>query len=191
MMSTATAGSGDTVADVVWGEGGNMFASHCNVAGPAGLSSATLCSPDAVVVDPIGNVYISDSNNSRITAYAPPFPPPGADIADDSPSILSIAPASVHFRATSVGKHRTHTVTLTNKGPVPIKIENLSALGDFTFLSGCPMQLTPGSSCALRITFAPVASGRRGGGIAIVDDAHLSPHRIELSGRATSKRGAR
>lgn len=190
MMSTATLGSGDTIADVVWGQGGNMVGSHCNVSG-AGLSSATLCSPDAVVVDPIGNVYISDSGNSRITAYAPPFPPPGADIADDSPGILSIEPASVHFRATSVGKHRTHNVTLTNKGPVPIRIENLSALGDFTFLNGCPMQLTPGSSCEIRITFAPVTSGRRGGVIAIEDDAHLSPHRIELSGRATGKRGAR
>jgi sugar lactone lactonase YvrE len=190
MMSTATAGSGDTVADVVWGQGGNMVGSHCDVSG-AGLSSATLCSPDAVVVDPLGTVYIADSNNNRVTAYAPPFPPPGADIADDSPGILSIEPASVHFRATSVGKHRAHSVTLTNKGPVPIKIENLSALGDFTFLNGCPMQLTPGSSCEIRITFAPVTSGRRGGVIAIGDDAHLSPHRIELSGRATSKRGAR
>ena len=186
MMATATAGSGDTVADVVWGQGGDMVGNHCT-----GLSSATLCTPDAVVVDPLGNVYISDSNNNRVTAYSPPFPPPGADIADNSAGILSVAPASIHFRSTSVGKRRVHSVTLTNKGPVPIKIGNLNALGDFTFLNGCPMQLTPGSSCEVRVTFAPVTSGRRGGLIAIGDDAHLSPHRIELSGRATGKRGAR
>jgi sugar lactone lactonase YvrE len=190
MTATATSGSGDTVADVVWGQGGDLVGSHCDVSG-AGLSSATLCGPDAVVADPAGNVYISDSGNNRVTAYSPPFPPPGADIADNSAGILSIAPASIHFRQTSVGKRRVHSVTLTNKGPVPIKIENLNALGDFTFLNGCPMQLTPGSSCEIRVTFAPVTSGRRGGLIAIGDDAHLSPHRIPLSGRATGKRGAR
>jgi hypothetical protein len=72
---------------------------------------------------------------------------------------------------------------------VPITIGRLSAIGDFTFLNGCPTQLAPGSSCEIRITFAPITGGRRGGVIAIGDDAHASPHRIDLFGRA-KRRGA-
>ena len=185
---TATAGSGDTNADVVWGQGGDMFVAHCNVTSPS-PSAATLCSPASAVADNAGNVYISDTGNNRITAYVPPFPPPGLDIADDSPGVLSIDPATIKFGATKVGKHRTRNVTLTNKGPVPITIGRLSAIGDFTFLNACPTQLTPGSSCEIRITFAPITGGRRGGVIAIGDDAHANPHRIDLFGRA-KRRGA-
>lgn len=183
---TATAGSGDTNADVVWGQGGDMFVGHCNVSASS-PSATTLCSPASTVVDGAGNVYISDTSNNRITAYVPPFPPPGTDIGDDSPGVLNIDPAALKFGATKVGKHRTRNVTLTNKGLVPITIGRLSAIGDFTFLNACPTQLTPGASCEIRITFAPIAGGRRGGVIAIGDDAHASPHRIELFGRAKTR----
>jgi hypothetical protein len=63
-------------------------------------------------------------------------------------------------------------------------------VGDFSVVDACPMQLAPGTSCDLRITFAPVTHGRRGGTIFIGDDAHASPHHIRLSGRA-DRRGAR
>jgi sugar lactone lactonase YvrE len=185
---TATAGSGDTIADVVWGQGGDLFVAHCDASAPA-PSAATLCGPASAVVDSAGNVYISDTGNSRITAYAPPFPPPGSDIGDDSPGVLDIEPATVKFAATRVGKHRTHTVTLTNNGSVPITLGRLNAIGDFTFMSTCPTQLAPAASCDIRITFAPIAGGRRGGVIAIGDDAHANPHQIDLFGRA-KRRGA-
>jgi sugar lactone lactonase YvrE len=190
MVMTATAGSGDTNADVVWGQGGDMFVAHCNAESAQGIpSAATLCGPESAVADSAGNLYIADTGNNRITAYVPPFPPPGADIADDSPGVLHIDPASIKFDATKVGRHRTRQVTLSNKGGVPIVIGRLNAIGDFTFFNGCPTQLTPGSSCEIRIIFAPVTPGRRGGVIAIGDDANASPHRIELFGRA-KRRGA-
>jgi sugar lactone lactonase YvrE len=190
LTSTAILGSGDTIADVLWGQGGNMVSSGCNVGGPV-PSAATLCGPFSVAVDSADNVYISDTSNNRITAYSLPFTPPGADVQSDSSGVLEIKPASIRFAATRVGKRRFRQVTLTNRGPVPVQIENLNALGDFTYLNGCPSQLLPGSSCEIRVTFAPVAAGQRGGVVAIGDDARFSPHRIELSGHAKKRRGAR
>ena len=189
MTVTATAGSGDTNADVLWGQGGDLESGACNAGAPS-PTAATLCGPYSVANDSAGNVYITDTGNSRITAYAPPFPPPGADIGDNSPGVLKILPPAIKFRATLVGKHRSRTATLVNGGPVPIKIGRLTAVGDFNVVEGCPMQLAPGTSCDLRITFAPVTAGRRGGTIFIGDDAHTSPHHIRLSGRA-DRRGAR
>ena len=189
MTMTATPGSGDTNADVLWGQGGDLQSGACNAGAPS-PSAATLCSPYSVTVDSAANVYVADLGNSRITAYAPPFPPPGADVGDNSPGLLSIQPPAVIFPATRVGNHRSRTATLVNAGQVPIKIGRLTAVGDFSFVEACPMQLAPGTSCDIRITFAPVTAGLRGGTIFIGDDAHASPHHIRLSGRA-DRRGAR
>ncbi|HYK66214.1 MAG TPA: choice-of-anchor D domain-containing protein [Patescibacteria group bacterium] len=186
---TATPGSGDTNADVLWGQGGDLESGACNSGAPF-PSAATLCSPFSAIVDSAGNVYIGDEGNARITAYAPPFPPPGADVGDNSRGVLSIQPSAINFRTTRVGEHRSRTATLVNAGPVPIRIGQLSAVGDFSFVEACPIQLAPGTSCDVRITFAPVTAGRRGGTIFIGDDAHSSPHHIRLSGRA-DRRGAR
>ena len=189
LTSTATKGSGDTVADVVWGQGGNMMSSACNVGGPR-AAAATLCGPSAAVVDGVGDVYISDTSNSRITSYAPPFAPPGASVEPESDGILTIEPAFLRFKSTRVGKHRVREVTLTNEGQVAVRIGNLTSLGDFSFLNGCPAQLTPGSSCSIRVTFAPITAGKRGGVLAIGDDARSSPHQVGLAGQA-KRRGAR
>jgi sugar lactone lactonase YvrE len=189
MTVTGTAGSGDTNADVLLGQGGDLESGDCNAGAPS-PTAATLCSAYAVTVDSAGNVYIGDEGNSRVTAYAPPFPPPGADVGDNSPGLLNMEPPAINFRRTRVGKHRSRTATLVNSGQVPIKIGRLTAVGDFSVVAACPMQLAPGTSCDLRITFAPVTHGRRGGTIFIGDDAHASPHHIRLSGRA-DRRGAR
>ena len=186
MTVTATPGSGDTNADVVWGQGGNLFGAAC-FGEPA---AATLCNPASAVVDNLGNVYISDQNDNRITAYAPPFPPPGLSVAPNPPGILDFEPASIHFKTTAVGKHRMRFATLTNIGSVPIAIGHVTSLGDFSLMNGCPAQLMPASSCDIQIMFSPVTAGRRGGTIVIDDDAKLSPHQIGLSGRAMH-RGAR
>jgi sugar lactone lactonase YvrE len=68
---TAVAGSGDTTADLVFGQGaaGTDFADlKCN--GPTAVVNANfICMPEAVGVDFAGNVYVSDTNNSRVLEY--------------------------------------------------------------------------------------------------------------------------
>jgi sugar lactone lactonase YvrE len=61
----------DTEPDLVFGQGGSFTTSHCNKGGAA--SAATLCNPAGVATDSAGDVYISDSSNSRVLEYDLPL----------------------------------------------------------------------------------------------------------------------
>jgi sugar lactone lactonase YvrE len=77
LTTTAVAGSGDTTADFVFGQGsaGTDFSDQkCD--GGAGVTADFLCNPGAVGVDPSGNVFISDTNNSRVLEYNEAATPP-------------------------------------------------------------------------------------------------------------------
>jgi sugar lactone lactonase YvrE len=59
---------GDLVADRVFGQGttGNIFnTSQC------GIGQASMCDPQGVTVDSIGDVYVSDSSNNRVLEFDP------------------------------------------------------------------------------------------------------------------------
>jgi sugar lactone lactonase YvrE len=77
---TAVPGSGDTTADFVFGQGaaGTDFTDlMCNGNGALGSASANfLCSPQAIAIDSSGNVYVSDTNNSRVLEYNQAGTPP-------------------------------------------------------------------------------------------------------------------
>jgi sugar lactone lactonase YvrE len=78
LTKTAVVGSGDTIADSVFGQGagGNLFsANQCNI-GNSGASAISLCSPQDVAVDASGNVYIADTNNFRAVEYNEDASPP-------------------------------------------------------------------------------------------------------------------
>lgn len=187
---TATPGSGDTTADVVWGQGGNFLTAGCNI--DASLpDAATLCSPYGVATDATGNVYISDTGNSRVTAYTPPFPPPGRQIPPNSDGILVMRPAQVRFSPTAVGGRRVRKVTLINEGLVPVRIQAISTGGDFSYTSTCGKVLPANQTCTMRVTFRPLTRGNRGGAIVISDNARQSPHVVELWGHGRKGRATR
>jgi sugar lactone lactonase YvrE len=61
----------DTLPDLVFGQGGSFTSFACNKGGK--INAATLCNPNGVAVDAAGNVYISDSGNSRALEYDLPL----------------------------------------------------------------------------------------------------------------------
>jgi hypothetical protein len=70
---TSTPGSGDTTADVVFGQGGSFTSSACNSDTNGGASSAVdLCFPNGVAAD-ASDVYIADTGNSRVLKYNTPL----------------------------------------------------------------------------------------------------------------------
>src|SRR5262245_22395080 len=48
----------------------DFFSSSCNT---GGISATSLCAPIGVAVDPAGNLYVADDNNSRVLEYDSPF----------------------------------------------------------------------------------------------------------------------
>jgi hypothetical protein len=60
----------DTVADRVFGQGGNFTTNTCNL---GGLSASSLCNPYGVTVDSAGNLYVVDGANQRVLEYDTPL----------------------------------------------------------------------------------------------------------------------
>ncbi len=63
-------GAGDTIADAVIGQGGSLTSNRCN---KGGKSASSLCLPSGVALDGSGNLYVADSNNSRVLEYNSPL----------------------------------------------------------------------------------------------------------------------
>lgn len=189
LTTTATPGSGDTTADVVFGQGGNFVSNAPN--GDASPTNQTLYGPLSVMVDGSNSLYISDTNNSRILAYPTPYKPPGTEDTPPPAGVLSVSAASLRFDATAVGKSRTREVTLSNAGVTQIPLGTLSAAGDFVLSEDCGAILLPGQTCTVRVTFAPTVKGRRGGMFYVNDNANGAPHLVRLVGHATARRRPR
>ena len=74
LTATAVAGSGDTTVDVVLGQPTlTTNPSPCNNPAIGGLSANSLCFPEGVALDSAGNLYVADTNNSRVLLYTPAF----------------------------------------------------------------------------------------------------------------------
>ena len=66
----------DTTADTVFGQGGNFTSDDCD---NGGFSANSLCYPDGVAVDGAGNLYVADTDNSRVLEYNTPLTNTTAD----------------------------------------------------------------------------------------------------------------
>jgi sugar lactone lactonase YvrE len=69
--TTGVVGSGDSIADLVIGQGGDFTANGCNLFGAPAAS--TLCNPDGLTIDPLGNLWVADSANNRVLEYYSPL----------------------------------------------------------------------------------------------------------------------
>ena len=103
----------------------------------------------------------------------------------------NISPASITFGSLAVGTPSTaQSVTLSNTGNAPLNITSVSIAGsnagDFTQSNNCGSSVAAGSSCAISITFTPLASGSRTASLAIADNAMGSPQAVSLSGTGAS-----
>jgi len=100
----------------------------------------------------------------------------------DAP-IASLVKDELRFGSVQVGSMSSpQTVELENlEGEAPLQIQSISATGDFTATSDCPIQLAIGR-CTITVTMKPTATGLRNGRLVVVDNAPQSPQMILLLG---------
>ena len=66
--------AGDTTADAVFGQDGSFTTNDCNLGdGVYSPSADSLCGPEGVAADSLGNLYVSDLVNNRILEYNSPL----------------------------------------------------------------------------------------------------------------------
>jgi hypothetical protein len=149
--------------------------------------------------------------NGQITATAPPsgnYAPPGyyyLDILNSSgvPAIMpfvlmsttsgpgvSLSPGKLTFASQLVRTTSpAQTVTLTNTGTATLTISSIARAGtnaaDFAQTNTCGSSVAAGASCAINVTFTPLASGYRAATLNVTDNANGSPQRVQLSGQGT------
>ncbi|MGH9602678.1 MAG: beta strand repeat-containing protein, partial [Terriglobales bacterium] len=96
---------------------------------------------------------------------------------------VSLTSTSLNFGDQILGEtSAAREVTLTNTGTAPLTVNSVTPIGDFALTHACGSSLAAGSSCAVRVTFTPSASGARSGEVTISDNAAGSPHVIHLTG---------
>jgi ASPM-SPD-2-Hydin domain-containing protein/NHL repeat-containing protein len=186
---TATSGSGDTTADLVWGQGGSFAANGCNLGGTH-PSAATLCHAEDPLIDASGHVIITDRDNNRLLLFNPPFTPPGFLRASRvRAGTISVRPAALAFRPVAVGEQsRPKKVTIKNEGDAPVRVSDLSiASSEFVVGGTCGSAVPAGGSCTVTVTFRPLTTGHRGAQLLITHDALNSPRAVKLRGGGTRR----
>ena len=119
--------SGDTIADNVFGQTGSFTTKNCNNAGL--INADALCGPRGLVADPLGDLFVADSTNSRVLEYLSPLVGgPGTPGTPGSPGDTT---ADLVIGQGSTGTSFATAVCSTSENGIcnPIGV-SLDALGD-------------------------------------------------------------
>ena len=106
-----------------------------------------------------------------------PGPNPG------SPSV-SVAPSSLTFSSVTVGTSSSQTVTVTNNGSADLVVSSVTLTGAGFSMSPLtfPLTITPGSSRAITVTFAPQSAGTVNGSATISSNGSATPTVFSMQG---------
>ena len=101
-----------------------------------------------------------------------------------SASAISISPTVLTFGNQVVNTSSAgQKVTVSNTGFVNITVNSVQSSGGFSESDNCSgVTLTPGQSCTITASFAPVVTGALTGTITINDTTTGAPHLVNMSG---------
>jgi rhodanese-related sulfurtransferase len=84
---------------------------------------------------------------------------------------IKVSTRSVDFGSVTVGDSGSKVVTVKNDGTADLNINSVSSLNDpFSTTDGCTGTLAPSESCAVTISFAPLAAGTFSGSLVITSN---------------------
>lgn len=102
-------------------------------------------------------------------------------------TVVSLSPASLSFGSLRVGTaSQAQSVTLTNEGTTSLSLSPPAIAGanatDFSMTTTCGSSLAAGKSCAVTVTFHPLAKGGRTASLQFSDNGGASPQTVALAG---------
>jgi len=96
---------------------------------------------------------------------------------------LAFQPPSLNFGTIGVGKSSAgQAVTLTNKQPKALSINQVLTSGDYSQVNNCPELLAAGASCTIAVAFHTTSSGSVPGALSVSTDAFPGTQPLGLSG---------
>jgi hypothetical protein len=124
-----------------------------------------------------GLITIRDSASSK---------PQGIQVSGAG-TVIGVSPRSLSFGEQEVGSSSDPLmVTVKNHGSVSVTFSTIATDGpnasNFTQTNNCNTQLSPGSSCTIRIRFTPNKPGERTATLNVGDNGGGSPQMVSLSG---------
>ncbi len=154
-----------------------------------------------IAVAPGGNTVISvtftpQAMGTRAATLTIAHDVPGSPLAvalsgTGSQPVMGLSTTSIAFGNQPVNTTSAASpLTLTNQGNGTLVISNVALTGtdagDFSFTPNTlPIQLAPGASVTLQVTFAPKTIGNKAASLVITHNAAGSPNTLPLSGTGT------
>ena len=127
---------------------------------------------------------LSVSTNASITV-------PAITLSGTGSPVVATLTGSGSFASTNVGStSASQTYTLSNTGTTALSISAIAVTGDFTQTNQCGASLAAGATCAIAVTFSPVAGGARTGLLTVSSNATTPIPTIALSGTGLTFAGA-
>jgi hypothetical protein len=159
-------------------------ATFCGIAGAAGLDVDSTAAASTTVHVYLAGTWTGAGTIDNMGSC------PGVG---GPPPLVFLSPITLNFSARVVGTTSSvQTITLSNPGDATLNITSIVASttsaptdppGDFIIDSTtCGVTLAAAASCAVNVTFTPVAGGSRTGRIRFTTDAATSPDDVSTSG---------
>jgi len=105
-------------------------------------------------------------------------------------TFVQLIPATLNFGTQPVGtRSLAKKITLTNKGDSTVKLTGVAITGtdagDFAENNTCGESVASGASCFIKVTFKPLAKGKRTANVSVYDNGGGSPQEVKLIGTGT------
>lgn len=132
--------------------------------------------PTAIGDRPGSLVVESDASNRLVVSLQ------GAGSPAPVPAI-ELTPSAISFGTALQGAGAAGTpVTLRNSGGANLSIAGIFTVGDFAQTHNCPVNIPPGASCTVTVSFVPQITGSRQGKLVIESNAPAGNKEAPLSG---------
>ncbi len=183
---TATVGNDSSNGGVTWTLTQGTPPAACSTCGSidSSTSPAIYAAPANVPSNPSVSVTATSVTDSTKTATVPITLVTGT---------VKIIPAGLDFGTLKIQPRqplpkRTLTLQLTNAGGSALNITGQTiASGPYSVTAPCAASLTSGTTCNLKVTFAPTTTGTFNTSLSIADNDVTSPQQVPLTGRACTR----